>query len=181
MRYVLLLILLLPFAPLQAQSDWQKAPLRDTSGAIRHLRLPGKKILVVLFLSPECPLCKRYVPRLRELQQAFRDEAVFAGIIPGKSYSLNAIKAYQNDFQIPFVLLKDDNLSFSRSLKTSVTPEVMLIGPDGAMLYRGLIDNGMAFPGKQRTVITEHYLADALMKKNKLTSTTPIGCLINDF
>lgn len=138
-------------------------------------------MLVLIFLSPECPLCKKYAPRLRELHQTFRDEAVFAGVIPGQTFALNEIKTYQHDYKIPFVLLKDDNLALSRSLKAKVTPEVMVISAGGQLLYRGLIDNGIAGLGKQRTVVTEHYLANAILKKNKISSTTAIGCMINDY
>lgn len=180
MRYLLCLFLLSPFGFLKAQSGWQKLPLYDTSGEKQHLRLPDNKMLVLVFLSPECPLCKRYAPRLAELSHAFRGEAVFAGIIPGRSYTLKAVKAYQTDYNIPFILLKDESLAFSHSLEAQVTPEVFVLSPDGDILYRGLIDNGIAALGKRRTVTTEHYLADALRKKNAIHTTSAIGCMIND-
>ncbi|GEP93917.1 redoxin domain-containing protein [Chitinophaga cymbidii] len=180
MRYLLCLFLLSPFGFLKAQSGWQKSPLYDTSGVKQHLRLPDNKMLVLVFLSPECPLCKRYAPRLAEVSRAFRREAVFVGIIPGQTYSLKAIKAYQRDYNIPFMLLKDESLAFSHSLAAQVTPEVFVLSPDGGILYRGLIDNGIAALGKRRTVTTEHYLADALMKKNTIRTTQAIGCMIND-
>lgn len=181
MRWTFILLMMMATGSAKAQQEWKKFALQDTNGRTLQLQLPKDKMLVLVFVSPECPLCKKYASRLRELSATFRQEAVFVGIIPGKTHTMKAIREYQQDYNIPFTLLKDESLAFTRSMKAEVTPEVMLVGPDGAILYRGLIDNSVAGLGKQRTVVTEHYLSDAIMQKNIVRRTKAIGCLINDY
>lgn len=181
MRYIFIILLILTANAVNAQREWKKFALQDTSGRMQRLQLPKNKMLVLVFVSPECPLCKKYAARLRELSETFRQEAVFVGIIPGKTYTMKAIREYQQHYHIPFTLLKDESLAFTRSMKAEVTPEVMLVGQDGDIYYRGLIDNGIASLGRQRTVVTEHYLSDAILKKSMVRSTKAIGCMINDY
>ncbi|QPH41154.1 redoxin domain-containing protein [Pedobacter endophyticus] len=158
--------------------------------AIKLINLQGKQLsltlkgaIVVVFLSPECPLCKNYLPTLKKLQGA-NPQVAFYGIFPGKSYSLKEINDLRNEYNINFALLKDSDKKLSAHLSATTTPEVVVINKLGAITYRGLIDNWASSLGKKRLVITERYLEDALADllngKQTFKETSPIGCLIND-
>ena len=141
------------------------------------------KPVVLIFLSPECPLCKNYLPGLVKLQNSNK-QITFYGIVPGNSYSLKEIKALKADYQINFELLSDRDKKISKYLKATTTPEVFLINKTGAITYKGMIDNWPTSLGKTRLVVTQKYLEDAIsdLLKGKISykETTPIGCLIND-
>ena len=64
-----------------------------------------------------------------------------------------------------------------------VTPEVFLTNPEGKTIYQGAIDNRAPELGQHRTVVTEHYLQDALNTfirtgKVSIRTTKPVGCFI---
>lgn len=155
--------------------------LTNLSGKESHINLD--KAVVIVFLSPECPLCKNYLPGLVKLQNANK-QLNFYGIIPGTSYSLKDINELKNEYGINFDLLTDGNKQLSKYLGATTTPEVFLINKMGAITYSGLIDNWATSLGQKRLVITEKYLEqaikDQLNGKQTFKKTIPVGCLIND-
>ena len=67
--------------------------------------------------------------------------------------------------------------------KATVTPEAVVVGKNGLVLYRGRIDNRYAALEKMRASATEHDLIEALEalaagKTPGKTETKTIGCLI---
>ncbi|ETZ23887.1 redoxin domain-containing protein [Pedobacter sp. V48] len=155
--------------------------LIDLAG--KESRINLSKAVVLVFLSPECPLCKNYLPGLIKLQNANKN-INFYGIIPGVSYSLKEINELRNEYGINFSLLTDREKQLSKYLGATTTPEVFLINKMGAITYSGLIDNWATSLGQKRLVITEKYLEqaikDQLNGKQTFKKTIPVGCLIND-
>lgn len=158
--------------------------------AIKLINLTGKesrinlyRTTVIVFLSPECPLCKNYLPGLVKLQNANKS-INFYGVIPGNSYSIKEINELKNEYGINFDLLTDKDKRLSKYLGATTTPEVFLINKMGAITYSGLIDNWSSSLGQKRLVITEKYLEQAIKDlsngKQTFKKTIPVGCLIND-
>lgn len=150
----------------------------------KNFWLQLKKPAVFVFLSPECPLCKNYAPILGSLMEA-HPGVEFYGIFPGKSYSLREITAYGTEYSLKFPLLLDADKSLTRYMKATVTPEVVYMNSEGTILYSGKIDDWAVSLGKQRQVVTKHYLKDALRQSESgkpiiISQTEPVGCLIND-
>jgi len=149
----------------------------------KESRINLSKAVVFVFLSPECPLCKNYLPGLVKLHNANKS-INFYGIIPGTSYSLKEINELKNEYGINFDLLTDREKRLSKYLGATTTPEVFLINKMGAITYSGLIDNWATSLGQKRLVITEKYLEqaikDQLNGKQTFKKTIPVGCLIND-
>lgn len=158
----------------------EAAGIENVSGASK---LKVNHNTVFVFLSPECPLCKNYMPILNDFSKENSDVQI-VGIIPGKSYTSQSIKDFAKDYSLKFDLYSDNKKSLTAVLKAKVTPEVVVLDNSGNIYYRGQIDNWQAKLGTKRKVITEHYLEDALkrlgQKNLKYEETTPIGCLIND-
>jgi hypothetical protein len=82
----------------------------------------------------------------------------------------------------PPVLLDPQHRLVQR-LKATVTPEAVVVGKKGELLYRGRIDDGYVALGKKRAAVTEHDLDAALEaiaagKPVKKTETKAVGCLI---
>lgn len=142
-----------------------------------------KKNTAFVFLSPECPLCKNYMLTLNDLVKKY-PQVIIIGIVPGKSYTLQDIKQFADDYKAGFDIYLDQSKALTKVLKAKVTPETIVIDQKGNVRYRGLIDNWQAKLGVKRKVITEHYLDDALAQINqtsyKYMETAPVGCLIND-
>jgi thiol-disulfide isomerase/thioredoxin len=156
--------------------------LPDGSGT--HLS-PSKELLVIAFLSPECPLCKNYSVKLVSLKKKYLKEADFIGIIPG-SFDNGEVIEFQKEYMPSFKLVKDSSLKLTNYLKGEVTPEVLVINlKNGALIYKGAIDDWVVSLGKTRNRISNFYLDVAinnfLNDKPSIPFTKPVGCLINDF
>lgn len=164
-----------------------KITLTDLQNSPAHIDINGsKKLYAFVFLSPECPLCQNYTVVLNKLSRLFPPGSVqFYGIISGKSYSPGEIADFLKSYRVIFPLLIDRDKKLTAYLSATVTPEVKLIDAKGALIYSGAIDNWAVSLGRQRTVVTENYLQDAIAERLKgdpvkVAHTQPVGCLIND-
>lgn len=146
----------------------------------------GNKALVILFVSPECPLCQSYSLTIRNLYETYHSKGInFIAVVPGTDFTKEEIIKYRNSYglkKIPFCL--DPNNSLSKQLKASITPEVFVITKSNEQVYSGRIDNWAYELGKKRAVITEHDLRDVLAKISqdipvKPYQTKAVGCFIN--
>jgi thiol-disulfide isomerase/thioredoxin len=143
-------------------------------------------LLLFVFLSPECPLCKNYMPVLNDLQRQYPQTVKIIGIIPGKTYTTATVKAFARKYKTSFPLFTDDTKKMTDYLHAAVTPEVILLNTRYELVYKGAIDNRVQELGVKRWQATENYLSDAVsqwlqhsavaVKRIKAT-----GCLINDF
>lgn len=156
--------------------------LINTAGKKEQLSPSG--LMVVVLLSPDCPLCRNYMSTLNQLQQK-TPGVHYYGIIPGAMYSTTLIAKFQQDYKATFKLLIDQKKKLTHYLKGTTTPESLLIDEMGRIVYRGLIDNWAVSLGQQRRLITENYLEQAIKQTLNhqpvaLSRTKPVGCLVND-
>lgn len=143
-------------------------------------------LLLFVFLSPECPLCKNYSAVLNELQHRYNSTVQFIGIIPGKMYDAATVNAFARKYKIVFPLLIDPAKKLTGYLHGTITPEVILLNNQYELVYKGAIDNRVTQLGAQRWKATENYLSDAVSQYLQHTVIATkrkkaIGCLINDF
>jgi peroxiredoxin len=147
-------------------------------------QLGSNKTSVIVFLSPECPMCQNYSLTLNQLCDKYKSQGVnFYGVFAGKDIDSTEIKKYIETYAIKFDLLTDEKKQLVHILEAEVTPEVYVLNSKAEVLYKGSIDNWLNEPGQKRTVITEHYLDDvlqavALNTEMKIRSTEAKGCLI---
>ncbi|RPD45558.1 redoxin domain-containing protein [Paracnuella aquatica] len=189
------LVLLLAALPSGAQ-QWTKESLSfatigrmdlwNTSGGKAHINGAEKKLLLLVLMSPECPLCKNYSLVLNNLNQEYGAQVQVLGIVPGKAYTGDTLQQFAKEYQINFPLLIDADMRLSQYMQATVTPEVVLADSTGAIVYRGAIDDWVIGLGKKKQVAQQHYLADAINQyldgqPVAIRSTIAKGCLINEF
>lgn len=145
-----------------------------------------KKGVVIMFLSPECPLCQSYSLTIRNLASTYQKVGIkFYAIIPGKTYSKKEILTYKQKYQLnELSFYTDPTFELAKFVQASITPEVAVFTPNGTKVYQGRIDNWAYELSKKRKVITEHDLANVLEKLylNQMVKpykTRAIGCYIN--
>ena len=94
---------------------------------------------VLLFFSPECPICQSQTKTINELfVQYEKDSIAFMLIFPGNYYSKKTIKRFINEYGISIPSLIDKDFQLTRKLNATVTPEAILIDNKGnriLMLY----------------------------------------------
>ncbi len=139
---------------------------------------------VIIFLSPSCPMCQNYSLVLNQLNDHYKEKGIaFYGIFSGQERDTLEQKTFAKTYKINFDLLLDEKKQLANNLHATITPEVFLIDTNKEIIYKGSIDNWLIEPGKKRSIVTEHYLEDALWavtsgNKIKISSTEAKGCLI---
>jgi peroxiredoxin len=184
--YFLILLLLAQTSFSQVVNLDAKLTLSGTSGKKLYLeKLKENKASVVIFYSPECPICINMTKTVREMADTFVRKGIqFYIIYPGNYYSNQRIRKFQKNYMLKMGGYRDDNNILVKDLGATVTPQVFVIGPTGKIIYSGKIDNWFEEIGKRRTIITEHYLRDALEaviinQEPAVKKTAPVGCFIN--
>lgn len=146
--------------------------------------LKDKRATVFVFLAPDCPLSQNYTLTLNNLQAQFDEASVgFYGVIAGVHYSKEEVDEFVRTYKIIFPVLLDRDMGLADFFGAKATPEAFAVNPRGDILYRGAIDNWAVDLGQHRSVITGHYLMDALNSfirsgDVQTKETRAVGCII---
>jgi peroxiredoxin len=159
--------------------------LPDAAGKPHALsELKGKKAVVAVFLSFECPVSNSYAPLLAELHAKYGPRGVaFLGINSSDELTAAEVAKLAAERQLSFPVYTDPNHKAADALKASVAPEVVVLDGSLAVKYRGRIDNGWSARLKKNAAVTRHDLADAIEavltgKVVAESETKPVGCPI---
>jgi len=140
---------------------------------------------VFVFLDGNCPICQRYASILNQIHQDYQDQGILIlGVFPEQESEKFSGDFYKSEYNIDFPLFADPIQQLTKSLSATITPEVVVVDKRGEIRYRGAISNWFLGPGEKRSVVTEHYLRDALDHiiggtEIDVRSTKPIGCYIS--
>lgn len=180
-RLVLLVLLSVLAKGLNAQAP----TLPDVNGKDHTVNeLNANAVSVFFFLAPDCPLCQKYTLPINNIVKQFSNQNVrFYAVFPGKAFNTDSIVAFAKKYNLNMPLLLDKEYRFTCLTAATVTPQAIVFDDRLTQRYSGKIDNWYETIAKRRTVITEHYLSDAIqaiLAKTpiKVARTTPIGCFI---
>lgn len=114
-----------------------RSTFRDLGGAEVVVGGPGPdgRAMLVLWMSPTCPVCKTLVPTAVSLAEAERLRLVFAS----DGDRLDQHQAYVRDLRIagyPYVVSQALGISYA----VSKLPFAVLIGADGVLKSKGLVN-----------------------------------------
>jgi len=144
--------------------------------------------VVLVSFSTVCPLAKRLVPTLNDLQIQFAPDGIqFIALFPNGMDDLREMARYAVRSDLSFPVYKDDSASsLHELLGMTTTPEVVVLDTrDGfdleKIVYRGQV-NGQWFGGGAGNQ-KQNYLADALAsfvngKQPDMAETAASGCAI---
>lgn len=155
-----------------------------TGQPVRLYNYVGKRAIVLAFLGTDCPVGNLYVPRLIELNRAYKNQGVvFLGLNSNAHEDRDKVARYVKETGIDFPMLKDLQNKVSDSVLAERTPEILLLDGFGRIRYRGAIDD-QYIQGKARDKPQHHYLKDAIeaVLKNRpiaVTGTRVAGCLLD--
>ena len=111
----------------------------------------GKKAIVLVFLGTDCPVGNLYVPRLIELNRAYRGKGVvFLGINSNAHETEEDVAKFVKETGIDFPVLKDLQNKVSDAVLVERTCEVIVLDGFARIRYRGAIDDQYV-QGKART------------------------------
>jgi hypothetical protein len=141
-----------------------KFDLPDDGGKNRSLReLAGSRGTVLLFLGVDCPISNRYAPLLERMRSTYEGRGVrFVAVFSGPGLDGPAVRHHLDEYSLHLPALLDRNASLAAQTGAKVTPEAVLLGVDGQVVYRGRIDDQYVAWGKTRLQPTVQDLRDAL-------------------
>lgn len=157
--------------------------LRDDSGALVQVPVPGVEATVLVFVTPACPQANRYAPVLRELAEAFAGRARFFRVYASAEVTAAEITEHEKAYQYGFPALRDPAQAAVRHCGATRTPEVAVLDATGGVRYLGAVDDRYTDFGKYRQAATKHYLRDAVDavlagKEAAVPRTQALGCFI---
>ncbi|MBX7168666.1 MAG: redoxin domain-containing protein [Pirellulales bacterium] len=165
----------------------ERVPIRD----LAFLDVQGQVIhpadnntaraVVLVFLSPECPICNQYTPELNHLREAYPPAVEIYGVVADPSLRRAAIARHAAEYKLSFPLVVDTTGELAAACRPTHVPEAFVLTPRGEMAYRGRIDDQYAAPGRRNAQVSHRELADAIDavlagRAPAVAQTDPIGC-----
>lgn len=191
---ILLIPVLLASLPLAAKeapeiATLTKLDLPDTTGKLHRLEdLKKAKAIVLAYTGPGCPLAELYADRVNRIARDSGPKGVVVlGVNSSPGDTVEGLEAFRREFRLTFPVLRDEDQRLARQLGVTRTTEVLLIRPDGRILYRGSLDDqytlGKRSMGIRKLAPEKHYLLDALEdhlagRPVRLSKTEAVGCAI---
>ena len=165
-----------------AGSDWWDGlNVRDLQGAQLH---PRGRWIVVVFLSPECPVANADIPVLNALAGEFAPKGVsFVGAYADPNLELPALREHASAYRVAFETADDRRQRLVHATGATYTPETFVFSADGSLLYRGRIDDRVESLDAARPAATRQDLRevlDALVagRSGPFPSQPGFGCTI---
>jgi hypothetical protein len=181
-----LLVLLWGWTLHAAAAD-AKTEFTDLSGTIQQpLATAGRKATVLIFTWQTCPVANAYAPEIEQIYHDYKDRGVAMFLVQvDPDLKRDAARQHAKEYGFTLPVLPDPKNLLAHHTGATMTPEAVVLLPDGSKIYNGRIDNRQAALGRRRPKATVHDLRDTLDailagKTLKPRSTTVIGCYIPD-
>jgi len=160
-------------------------PFTDVDGKTTHLYdLKGKKAIVLVFLSSDCPVSKSYSQPLAEMADDLKARGVaFVGLTTNHDETPLEVVKFAAEFKLPFPVVLDRNFAATDAVAAKVTPEAFVLDGDFVLRYRGRIDDAYFARLKRHQQVSEYNLRQALEelvsgRPVSVPATEAIGCSI---
>jgi peroxiredoxin len=158
--------------------------LPDSTGAERKLEeWRERKVLVLVFVSADCPVVKRYAPRLEAMAKEFADKGVaFVGVLAAPDADRAELERFRTEHRLSFPILVDPGSVLATQVEATRTPEAFVLDGERIIRYHGRID-GQYQPGIEGARVERRDLAEAIGevlagKTVRVPETEPAGCII---
>jgi peroxiredoxin len=179
------------FAAVSAGETAPDFTASDTTGTARSLSQFKGKFVVLEWFNPDCPFVRKHYDsgNMQRLQEAYTGRGVVwltvASSAQGKQGYLtpeagNAVMAQRGSHQT--ALLLDPEGQVGRLYGAKTTPHLFIVGPEGAVIYAGAIDDTPSadpsdVPGAANYV--QQALDQAMAGQPVATpETAPYGCSV---
>ncbi len=166
-------------------STIQDLRFKDIRALNRSLRDLGEhQAFVFVFTTTKCPLVRKYLPRLIELDAEFGARGVqLVAVNVGADDTIRDMASQALEFNAEFPFVKDSDGSVAKALGAERTPTAVVLDGKGSLVYRGRIDDQHRLGGTRPDVTNADLRAalESLLAGRPINvSETPVdGCLIS--
>ncbi len=155
---------------------------------IRYLRrtlsdLGTHKGLALVFLNTDCPVSKRFLPKLRELSAFYSQKDIpFVGVFCSTRVTVMEIASFALENDLRFPVVQDEQNEVCAALGIDRVPQVAVLDSGNRLVYRGRINDQYRVSGTQPSASREDLataLDELLAGKPISKKETPVdGCKI---
>ena len=135
-------------------------------GADRENHTPlaagDKKAIVLFFVSPYCPTSGKFVPEMNKIVADYGEKVAFYFVHADPDLKLTDILQDIELNAIKATVLMDKEQRLAKLMQAKVTPEAVVLSPEGKNLYQGRINDLYLGPTKRQRQATTKDLCDAL-------------------
>lgn len=182
-RFILPVWLLGGTLPLGAADA--KTEFTDLNGQVHQpLATAAHKATVFIFTWQTCPVANAYAPEIERIYQDYKERGVALFVIQvDPELKPDPARKHAKEYGYTMPLLHDPQGILAKHTGATMTPEAVVLLPDGKRIYNGRLDNRQAALGKRRPKATVFDLRDTLDavlagKELKPRTTEVIGCYI---
>jgi hypothetical protein len=148
------------------------------------LAVGDKKAVVLFFVSAYCPTSNTFVKEMNQIAADYGDKIAFDFVHSDSDLKVTDILQHTEMNEIKATVLIDKDQRLATLTHARTTPEVAVLGPDGATLYQGRINDLYLGPTKRQRQATTKDLRDALDaivagKPVPQAKTEAVGCKIS--
>lgn len=151
-------------SPRRAPGAAFELPAADLAGGpVRLACTDAGRALVLAFIAVDCPIANRAQPELHALARELEPAGVrFVQVYANADETAEEIRRHRQEFSLTGEAVRDPGGALVARCGVQVTPEVVALAPDGALIYQGRVNDQYAAPGVGRPAPTRHDLAEAL-------------------
>jgi hypothetical protein len=160
--------------------------VHDIDGIAREpLKVEKGRAEVLFFVTNDCPISNYYAHEIRRICEDYGQRGVGCSLVyTDPTLTDEQARRHAQEYgHGSYPKIVDRTHALVKAAGAAINPTAVLIRPDESIAYRGRIDNSYAAIGKQRRVVTEHDLRDALDeviagRPVAKQEAPPIGCYI---
>ena len=155
---------------------------------IRYVRrtlsdLGDHKGFALVFLNTDCPIARRFLPTLRELDACYTAKGIrFVGVFCSPEDTIIEMASFALENELRFPVVKDEDHEACAALGIDRVPQVALLDAGHRLIYRGRINDQYRVSGTQRTASRQDLattLDELLAGKAISVTETPVdGCKV---
>jgi thiol-disulfide isomerase/thioredoxin len=145
--------------------------------------LGRKRAYVFVFTTTSCPLVRRSIPKLTDLDARYASQDVqIVAVNVGADDTIRDMAGQAIELEAAFPFVKDSDRSCATALGVTRTPGVAVLDADRKLVYRGRIDDQLRLGGSRPEPSRkdlEEAIREVLEGKPVSVAETPVdGCAI---
>lgn len=144
----------------------------------------GERGTVIVVRDPECPVSRRYGPRISKLARQYHAEGFrFVFIYPNEELQTEQRTRDAHDLGVPGLYVDQGSFLLAEALGVKSTGDVFILDTTHHLRYRGAVDDQYGL-GYTRDIPSRHYLRNALeaVRAGRAVTTPAVtapGCYID--
>ena len=144
--------------------------------------IKSKSYTVMMFIAPDCPLCKTLSQPFNELAAKY-PTIQFLAVHSGKNYDAMELNMFATETKFKPAIFRDYEYEVAHQFDATITPEFILVDSLGQTLYQGLMDDRILQLGSYKQTWEKMYLEDAIKSvlqntKPEIQKTDAVGCVL---